>query len=84
MKSVLLVIIFLSQSLWAQAPEEPPKELKTPTQEVMDKHHQPGGAIKVEKGNVKIEGLNSTPEEKAATEKALKEAKKKKKEIYVK
>lgn len=58
----------------------PPEDLKTPNQEVIEKHHTPGGALKVKKDPVKIEGLNSTPAEKAATEKAIKEAKKKKQE----
>lgn len=86
MKFVLFVLTVFSLNAIAQQPTaqtntmgEPLQDLKTPNQEVIEKHHETGGALKVKKEEAKIEGLNSTPAEKAATEKAIQEAKKKKK-----
>ncbi len=83
MKLVMLLITLFSIQLFGNQldevtfvpPEQPTADLKTPNQKVLDKYHQPGGAIKIKKTPVKIEGLNSTPAEKAATEKKLKENK---------
>ena len=77
MKLLILVMMTLSLNVMAQyqSPQPPPPELKTPNEKVMDEHHQPGGALKVKKEPAKIEGLNSTPAEKAATEKKLKKKK---------